>query len=225
MRAGGRLGRSSVLLSWVFLSSLAITAQPGSPPQSETSRGAAAIPPQVFEQNRGQTDLRTAFVSRADGMLFRLDPAGIDIDLGGSEAGAAGSSHARLVFSGSSPEAGIAGLEPLDATVSYFAGADPAGWIRNVPTFAAVRYRDLYPGVDLTVRGDHRRLTLAFSLTGGADPEAVNLAFENASSADVLRLHRSGGRREVRYTIDRAPAPSTDRDAGASAIAGGAGMA
>src|SRR5262245_51539895 len=225
MRAGGRLGRSSVLLSWVFLSSLAITAQPGSPPQSETSRGAAAVPPQVFEQNRGQTDLRTAFVSRADGMLLRLDAAGIDIDLGGADAGAPGSGHARLVFPGSSTDASLAGLEPREGPGAYFAGADPAGWIRDVPTFASVRYHDLYPGVDLTIRGDHRRLTLDFSLAGGADPDAVNLAFENASSADVLRLHRSGGRRTVRYTVDRAPAPSGDRETGASAIAGGAGMA
>jgi len=201
----------------VFLSSLTVTALPGSQPPEEISRGAAApIPPQVFEQNRGQTDPRTAFVSRADGMLFGLDPTGIDIDLGGARGEAPGTGHARLVFQGSNPGTGIAGVEPLEGTVSFFAGADPAGWIRDVPAFGAVRYRGLYAGVDLTVRGDHRRLILAFSLTGGADPDAVDVSFEDESAAEVLRLHRSGGRREVRYTLDRVP------DSG---IARGAGMA
>ena len=205
MRAGKGLGRGSVLLSCVFLSSLAVHA----------AGGRSATPPQAFELNRGQTDPGTIFISRADGLLFRLDPSGIDIDLGGAaDAGTGG--HVRLVFNGSSPDAALAGLEPLDGTVSYFAGADPAGWIRDVPTFAAVRYHGLYPGVDLTVRGDHRRLNLAFSLTGGADPDAVDISFEDGSAAEALRLHRSGGRREVRYTLDRAP------DSG---VASGAGLA
>jgi hypothetical protein len=207
MRAGGRLGRSSVLLSWAFLSSLALTAQPGPPARDE--HGRAATPPQTFELNRGQAETRTLFVSRADGLLFRLDPAGIDIDLGAvGDTGAP--DHARLVFTGSSPDVRPAGLEPLEGTVSYFAGADPNGWIRDVPTWGAVRYRDLYPGVDLTVRGDHRRLTLAFSLAKEADPDTIAIAVEPAEAAASLRLQRSGGRREVLYVIDRAPGAPDD---------------
>src|SRR5262245_24058719 len=151
MRAGNRLGRSSVLLSWVFLSSLAVTAPP--PPTSPAHRPTDSTPPQVFELNRGQTDAGADFISRADGLLFRLDPAGIDIDVAGAETGtgeADSSRHARLVFSASSPDAFLVGLEPLEGTVSYFAGSDPTGWIRDVPTFGAVRYRGLSPDVDLT---------------------------------------------------------------------------
>src|SRR5262245_34719388 len=114
MRAGNRLGRSSVLLSWVFLTSLALPAPPhGAPPPDRPSTAAAgpSIIPQVFEANRGQAGDGALFLSRADGLLFRLDPGGIDIDQILSDGTWR---RARVDFGGGQAAPEVTGVEPLE---------------------------------------------------------------------------------------------------------------
>ena len=55
----------------------------------------------------------------------------------------------RLRFLDANPAATIEGGEQLSTKISYFIGADEAGWRAQVPVWNRVRYVDLYPGVDL----------------------------------------------------------------------------
>ena len=61
----------------------------------------------------------------------------------------------------------------------------------GVRTFAGVRYRDLYPGVDLVFHGGEGggRLEYDFILAPGADSRDVRLRFEGA---DALSLGKDG---------------------------------
>ncbi|HYV20007.1 MAG TPA: hypothetical protein VFC25_13365 [Verrucomicrobiae bacterium] len=214
MRAGSRLGRSSVLLSWVFLTSLALPAPPrGLPAPDRTPADAAgpSITPQVFEANLGQAGGGTLFLSRADGLMFRLEAGGIAIDqLGGDGTWR----HSRLEFAGAQAAPTATGVEPLEGTVSYFAGSDRRSWIEGAPTFAAVRYRGLAPGTELTVRGDHRGLRIEVELAPGVDPEAIPLALTDAgdvdgrAAAERLRLQRQASGRRLTYTLDRNGRPA-----------------
>ena len=43
--------------------------------------------------------------------------------------------------------------KPLDTYNNYFIGNDPAQWHTNIPTFARVRYAEVYPGIDLVYYG------------------------------------------------------------------------
>ncbi len=57
----------------------------------------------------------------------------------------------RLTFPGANPHPRLEPFDRVDTHVSYFLGADPAKWRADVPVWGGVRYRDLYPGVDLVV--------------------------------------------------------------------------
>ena len=57
----------------------------------------------------------------------------------------------RLSFPGANPHPVLEPFDRLDTHVSYFIGTDPARWRPDVPVWGGVRYRDLYPGVDLVV--------------------------------------------------------------------------
>lgn len=55
----------------------------------------------------------------------------------------------KLSFAGANPQAAIEGIGRSATRVSYFLGNDPARWRPEAPVWQGVRYRDIYPGVDL----------------------------------------------------------------------------
>ena len=95
----------------------------------------------------------------------------------------------RLRFAGSNPAPEIAGLENLPGKVNYFIGNDPKKWHTGIPTFAQVKYSQVYPGVDLLFYGHQRNLEYDFIVAPGADPRAIRM---NLSGARKLRLDAHG---------------------------------
>jgi len=80
----------------------------------------------------------------------------------------------RLV--GANPNAAVTGGDELPGKANYFIGNDPSKWRTNVPTYAQVRYRNLYPGVDLLYYGNQGgQLEYDFVVAPHADPAAITL--------------------------------------------------
>ncbi len=90
---------------------------------------------------------------------------------------------------GANPHLKIAGLEELPGRSNYFVGNDPNKWRRNIPTFAKVRYENVWPGVDLVYYGNQRQLEFDFVLAPGANPQLIRLAFQGA---DDFSLRKDG---------------------------------
>jgi hypothetical protein len=57
----------------------------------------------------------------------------------------------------------------------YYFHGDPKTFIRDVPHYYRLRYRNAWPGVDLLVRGWEGALELSVSLASGAIPQDVRL--------------------------------------------------
>jgi len=95
----------------------------------------------------------------------------------------------RMQLAGANPLARTEGEERLPGTANYFLGNDPAKWHANIPTFTRVRYREVYPGVDLVYYGNQRQLEYDFILAPGARGEAIRLRFEGAKT---LKLDAHG---------------------------------
>ena len=178
--------------------------------------------PARFEANAGQADARVRFISRGAGHTLLLTAEGATLALrtdGGREEGArlapslraqgesARASRAdapsfRVVgmkFVGANTRAAVSGEGRLAGRVNYFVGRDPSKWRANVETFAAVRYRELYPGVDLVYHGGAGdRLEYDFVLAPGADHRPIRLRFEGAERLSLgaggeLLLHTKAG--------------------------------
>jgi hypothetical protein len=93
----------------------------------------------------------------------------------------------------------VEGLEELPGKINYFIGNDPVQWRTNIPTYAKVKYYDVYSGVDLVYYGNQRQLEYDFIVAPGVDPATVILSFQdqngqlvpvhvNEDNALVLRL-------------------------------------
>ncbi len=79
----------------------------------------------------------------------------------------------------------VLGEEQLGGTANYLVGRDPGQWHVNLPTFAKVRYRNVYPGVDLLYYGNQGELESDFIIAPGADLEAVKLSVAGAEAITV----------------------------------------
>ena len=102
----------------------------------------------------------------------------------------------RLVDAASAPQ--VSGLEELPGKANYLIGKDPAKWRTNVPTYAKVRYREVYPGIDLIYYGKQRQLEHDFVVSAGADAKRIVLSFDGADKLEIdaqgdLVLRQAGG--------------------------------
>lgn len=90
---------------------------------------------------------------------------------------------------GGSPNPQVVGEQPLPTKVNYFIGRDPKKWHTNVPTYARVRYRNVYPGIDVVYYGNHRSMEYDFDLAPGADANQIQFAVKGA---EVLNIDSTG---------------------------------
>ena len=80
-----------------------------------------------------------------------------------------------LRFAGSNRNARIEGEEAAAGRVNRFSGAETR---TGIETYGRIRYRELYPGIDLTYSGTGRRIKAEFLVAPGADPAAIRLAYD-----------------------------------------------
>jgi hypothetical protein len=82
----------------------------------------------------------------------------------------------RMKLVGANPGAKVSGAAELPGKANYFIGNDPRQWRSNVPTYAQVKYRNVYPGIDLVYYGNQGgQLEYDFVVNPGADPNAIAL--------------------------------------------------
>jgi len=98
----------------------------------------------------------------------------------------------------------VLGTDELPGKNNYFIGKNPQKWHKNVPTFAKVKYENVYPGVDALFYGNQRQLEYDFVVAPGADPENIKLDFQGAKTlyinndGDLILQTRGGG--EIRQS-------------------------
>ena len=83
--------------------------------------------------------------------------------------------HAVFVdFVGAQMKATLEGEQEQAAHHNYFLGNDPTRWASNVRSFSAVKYRALYPGVDLRLySAEAGNLKYDFTIAAGASPAPI----------------------------------------------------
>jgi Calx-beta domain-containing protein/beta-propeller repeat-containing protein len=107
----------------------------------------------------------------------------------GGKDGAIDSAVVRLGLEGSSRSPKVEALEPLPGKSNYLIGSDRRSWVTDVPRFAKVAYRDVYPDVDLVVYGKQGELEYDLVVGPGGDPSRIRL---DLSGAERVRLDDAG---------------------------------
>ena len=95
----------------------------------------------------------------------------------------------RIRFLNANVNAHIDGLEKQEANISFFRGNDPQKWVKMAPAYEKIRYRDLYPGIDLLIYEREGKIKNEFLVRPGADAEDIKLIYDGARA---LRINRGG---------------------------------
>jgi hypothetical protein len=106
----------------------------------------------------------------------------------------------RLQFIGENPSPNAEGLDALPGVVNVLRGSDSGRWRSGIPTFRAVRYRDVYPGIDVVFRPSVDGLEYDFEVAPGADASRIRLAISGpgAIRTDPLGdLHYDGPHSQI----------------------------
>jgi hypothetical protein len=160
--------------------------------------------PLSFEKNQGQTDEKVKFLSRGGGYtLFLtqneavlalsspLKDKGLDKHKNASKFSrpdkqkmAKGSVIRMKLFEANTSPV-ISGQDRLQETSSYFTGNDPSKWRTRISKYAKVRYREVYPGIDLVFYGNQRQLEYDFVVSPGSDPSRIRLEFQGAEKLSL----------------------------------------
>jgi hypothetical protein len=78
----------------------------------------------------------------------------------------------QLGFAGANPDPAIVGDDRAEARLNYFRG-DRDSWKTDVPAYTSVRYQQLWPGIDLALRGEGPHLKYEFRGAAGYDPNEI----------------------------------------------------
>jgi len=150
--------------------------------------------PLTFELNRGQAAPQVAFISRGPGYRAYLTSNGMVLSLRAGQVNASSTTHrptnvkrASIQFQliGSAPNPQVVGENRQPGVVNYFIGNDPKRWHRNVPTCGQIRYKNVYPGIDLIYYGSQQQLEYDFAVAPKADPRQIKFAITGASNIHV----------------------------------------
>lgn len=149
--------------------------------------------PLSFEMNVGQSDAKYQFLASGEGHYVFVSADSLVLDL--RDRADAPGGIVEMGLPGANGKASWQSLEALPGRVNYIVGNNPANWKTNIPTYARVRYRDVYPGIDIDYYGRQEELEYDFVVRPGADPNAIAMQFKG----DVEVSLEEGGALAVRH--------------------------
>lgn len=133
-----------------------------------------------FERNIGQADKEVQYIARARGYTLLLGEQELTVKLPQR------ASPARIKFVGASGHPSIEAAERLPTRVNDYTGPRGA-WVTGAPCWSRIRYRDLYPGVDLVFYGSANDLEYDVRVEAGADLGRVIFEFDPALRPQIDR--------------------------------------
>src|SRR5438105_3758767 len=180
-------------------------------------RARFATLPVSFEPNVGQAALPVRFLARGRGYMLYLTGRGATLTLTSSQARSSvapgrqaplptpRTTVVRMAFLGANPAAAMQAEGRQPGVSNYLRGADPRAWRAGVPHYSRVRYRGIYPGVDLVYYGAGPRLEYDAVLAPGAHPRAIRLAFAGVHGLRVDGAGNLALRTAAGTLVERAP--------------------
>lgn len=188
--------RSKTLACTLLASVLTVAASSAQQPDNRQRNANYGKLPLTFEATQGQTGLPVNFLARGEGYTAFLTSGGMVLSLRANPVATdsksanvriatapaqSGSTALQFTLVGASKNPAVVGEDLLPGKVNYFLGNDPAKWRTNVPTYGRVRYKNVYPGIDLVYYGNQRQLEYDFEVQAGADPRRIQFEIQGAS--------------------------------------------
>jgi len=166
---------------------------------AETTHPTYGSLPTTFIANAGQLDASVRYEVRSSAGHLFFTPQGVTLALTAAanapvaaqpikpavDAAPQTSIAVHLSFDGANPNPILGGADQLPGIANFFIGSDPTQWHTNVPTYAGVVYRNLYPGIDLSYTGHVGVLKGTYTVTPGADPALIRWHYTGANATHI----------------------------------------
>lgn len=132
-----------------------------------------------FEPNLGQTNSSASFIAHGNGYQLFLTSNEAVLAFQNT------ANHIQLEGSNTSPQ--VQGYDELPGKTHYLIGNDSANWITDIPNYARVEYREVYPGIDLVYYGNDGELEYDFIVAPGANPDDILLKFDKHNKPRIIK--------------------------------------
>jgi len=190
--------------------------------------------PLYFIENRGQVDGAVRFYEKGaghatffttDGVVISLtktdDKAAakpsLDVDAGTFDEAILGlmgpekekvkqtTEALSLSFVGANKAPRVVAEEKQRGRVNYFIGNDKTKWRRDIPTYGAVTYKDVYRNIDIKFYGNNRRLEHDVIVRPGGDVSKVRFAYDGIEGLKITETGDLEVRLEDGKIIEKKP--------------------
>jgi hypothetical protein len=149
-----------------------------------------------FEAMCAEAGSQAKYFSRGSGYVLFLASTETVLDAGPSKKSAL-----RMKLLRSNSKASIEAMDPLPGKSNYFIGKNPKSWRSNVTNYAKVKYRNVYPGVDLVYYGNGSQLEYDFVVAaGGRKPRVWQQA--GGTKKEVAARYAIRNKNEVGFELD-----------------------
>ncbi len=157
--------------------------------------------PLCFVPNRGESGRAVRFLAHgpgyalfltADGAVFTAPSSArersVNQILSKRVPAADGPAPQRLTLRllGMSPHVRLAPVDRLPGTANYLIGNNPRRWQTNLPTYAAVVYHNVYPGIDLRYDGKQGQIETTWIMRPGANVDRIRVAIAGTHLPQVV---------------------------------------
>jgi hypothetical protein len=145
--------------------------------------------PLVFEPNQGQEAQDVTYLTRTSGYTIFLQSTNTVFWFGAAASGNSEPTMIRLQLEGAKQKATVVLGKRLPGESNYYMGRNPKAWVTHVPQYGGVRFKSVYPGIDIAYYGNEAHLEYDFIVSPGSDPKTISFGI---TGADSIRLDSSG---------------------------------
>lgn len=132
---------------------------------------------------------------------------------------AIGLSTVRIRLEGASRRPVVEGTTLLPGVVHFAVGDSPAQLWNDVPTYQGVRYREVYPGIDMVYDGAGGQLKSTYVVAPGADPNQIRWHYLGAQRPVIDEQGNLRLTVPITMPVDPGPPIPDGTDAGQAAAA------
>lgn len=139
-----------------------------------------------FLENGGQWPIDARFVARTSDMAVRASARALEIQAFARSGDASRGVLVELGFVDACEDALVDGEDPRPGLHHYYESLDPERWVRGMRSFSRVRYRELWPGIDLVLRpSEEAGFEYDLELAPGASLKTARFVVRGARSFSI----------------------------------------
>jgi hypothetical protein len=122
-------------------------------------------------------DQSTPFTAYGMGGNIAFQPSAVILSRPGAQL--------HVEFIGANPATAVLPAERRPGVFNRHIGNDPAQWRDNIPSYAALIYQELFPGVDLRYDGQVGQLKGTYTVAPHASPANIRWSYSGAESVEI----------------------------------------